>query len=312
MKDLRDVHRKMSHIGAMKIILTGSSGRIGRAIFGSLAGEHEVIGVDLSVFSTTQVIADCGDEAVMRPLLEGAKAVVHTAGPHAPHVNQVPDEEFTRVNVEATEHLYNWALAAGVERFVYTSTTALYGNAIIPGECTWVDEETAPQPKSIYHRTKLAGEERLRALATAKLPVRVLRMSRCFPETAPLMASYRLHRGIDARDVGEGHRLALDHNGPAFARFILSGTTLLKREDSEGLAADAPSIIRKRAPGLAKAFEQRGWELPRTIDRVYDASAAEKALGWRTQWGWEEVLAQLDRQDLEILPTATPESSVIE
>ena len=31
------------------------------------------------------------------------------------------------------------------------------------------------------------------------LAVTVLRLSRCFAEPAPLMAAYRLHRGIDAR-----------------------------------------------------------------------------------------------------------------
>ncbi|WP_298336323.1 NAD(P)-dependent oxidoreductase [uncultured Erythrobacter sp.] len=286
----------------MKIILTGSSGRIGRAIFGSLAPEHEVIGVDTHAFSTTQVMGDCADEGTMRPLLESADAVIHTAGPHAPHVGEVSDDEFERVNVQATGQLYEWARASGVGRYVYTSTTALYGHAIVPANCTWVDETTAPLPKSIYHRSKLAGEERLEALATIDLPVRVLRMSRCFPENAALMATYRLHRGVDARDVGEGHRLALDHKGPAFTRFILSGATPFTREDCEGLVSDAPAIIRARAPKLARAFATRGWDLPRSIDRVYDPGAAQAQMGWRTKWGWEEVLAQLERNDLEVLP----------
>jgi nucleoside-diphosphate-sugar epimerase len=286
----------------MKIILTGSSGRIGRAIFGSLACEHEVIGVDTRVFSTTRVVADCADEAVMRPLLEGADALIHTAGPHAPHVGETADEEFSRVNVGATGDLYKWALAAGAGSFLYTSTTALYGHAIEKGACTWVNEDTVPSPKSIYHRTKLAGEERLEDLADEALPVRVLRMSRCFPESAAFMAGYRLHRGIDARDVGEGHALALKDEGPAFARFILSGATPFTRQDCEGLAKDAPAIIRERAPKFAEVFAKRGWQLPRTIDRVYDPGAAATQLGWQTRWGWEEVLAQETRDDLEVLP----------
>jgi len=295
----------------MKIVLTGSSGRIGRAIFGSLSREHEVIGVDTQAFSTTRAIGDCANEALMRPLMEGVDAIIHTAGPHAPHVGEISDSEFERVNAEATGQLYEWARASGVKRYLYTSTTALYGHAIVPGECTWVDEETTPSPKSVYHRTKLAGEERLEGLATPDLPVRVLRMSRCFPENAALMTSHRLHRGVDARDVGEGHKLALVHDGPAFARFILSGATPFSREDCAGLLTDAPDVIHARVPELATAFEARGWDLPRSIDRVYDASAAQHQLGWRPRWGWEEVLAQEARDDLEVLPisaTATPKS----
>lgn len=286
----------------MKVVLTGSSGRIGRAIFSSLVPAHEVVGVDMRAFSTTRVVADCSDEAIMRPLLEGTDAVIHTAGPHAPHVGLVPDTEFTRTNLEATAKLYHWAQEAGASTFLYTSTTALYGNAITPGQCTWVDEKTAPSPKSIYHRTKLAAEEQLEALTTDHLPVKVLRMSRCFPEEPSQMASYRLHRGIDARDVGEAHRLALAHKGPAFARFVISGATPFRREDCEALSHDAPAVIRECAPQLAQAFELRGWELPRTIDRVYDPGRAKRDLGWSTRWGWEEVLAQTDRNDLEVLP----------
>lgn len=298
----------------MKVVLTGSSGRIGRAIFASLAPAHEVIGVDTRAFSTTRIVADCGDEAVMRPLLEGADAVIHTAGPHAPHVGLVPDAEFTQINVEATANLYGWASEAGASAFLYTSTTALYGHAITPGRCTWVDEETTPHPKTIYHRTKLAAEEQLEALATPPLPVTVLRMSRCFPENPLQMAAYRLHRGIDARDVGEAHRIALAraHQGPAFARFIISGAAPFLPEDCDALAHDAPAVIGKRAPGLAKAFAARGWALPATIDRVYDPGRATRDLGWEPRWGWEEVLAQADRNDLEVLPVSASVSAKAE
>jgi len=289
-------------LSVMKIILTGSSGRIGRAIFGALARDHDVVGVDTNIFATTQVTGDCADEALIRPLLEGADAVIHTAGPHAPHVGVVADTEFTRVNVDATAKLYSWARGAGVKRFCYTSTTALYGHAVQEGACTWIDEATTPAPKTIYHRTKLEAEEQLAALAINDLPVRVLRMSRCFPENAAQMATYRLHRGIDARDVGEGHRLALENEGKAFTRLILSGATPFAREDCEDLAKAAPDVIRARAPKLAEAFLEQGWALPLSIDRVYDPSAAHAELGWRSKWGWEEVLAQETRNDLEVLP----------
>lgn len=286
----------------MKVILTGSSGRIGRAIFGALAEDHEVVGIDRNVFSTTRIVGDCADAGVMRPLLEGADAVIHTAGPHAPHVGVVEDAEFERVNVEGTRHLFEWARAAGVRRFLYTSTTALYSHAIEPGACTWVDERTGPQPRNVYHRTKLAAERLLEELASSDLAVCVLRMSRCFPEPAPALAAYRLHRGIDARDVANGHALALAHEGAPFERFVLSGATPFRSEDCAGLASDAPAVFRERAPELAAAFDQRGWELPATIDRVYSAARAQADLGWAPRWGWKEVLAQADRDDIEVLP----------
>ncbi|MEE4153603.1 MAG: NAD(P)-dependent oxidoreductase [Erythrobacter sp.] len=292
----------------MRIVLTGSSGRVGRAIFAALCqaeGEaHEVIGIDRVPFSTTRVVADLADRASIERTLEGAGAVIHAAGPHAPHVGVVSDAEFAAINVEATRWLYESALAEGVSRFLYTSTTALYGHAVIEGACTWIDETTQPLPRTIYHRTKLAGEQALEALATARLPVRVLRMSRSFPEPAPAMAVYRLHRGVDVRDVASGHALALAHEGAPFERFILSGEPPFAPADCEALAKDAEAVLRAKAPALAAEFERRGWALPRTIDRVYSPAQAQTRLGWQMRHGWEEVLRQLDRASLEVLPAA--------
>lgn len=286
----------------MRVVLTGSSGRIGRAIFGELAPDHDVIGIDRKVFSTTRIVGDFTDPEILKPALEGADAVIHTAGPHAPHVDVLPDAEFERVNIEGTAALFELGRAAGVKRFIYTSTTALYGRAVEPGKCTWIDEDTEPRPRTVYHRTNLAAEKLLEEGASSTLPVRVLRMSRCFPEPAPLMATYRLHRGIDARDVASGHVRALTNEGESFERFVLSDVTAFSRDDCDALARDAEAVIRDRVPGLAAEFDARGWQLPRSIDRIYSSSRAQSALSWRPRWHWDEVFAQLDRRSIEVLP----------
>jgi nucleoside-diphosphate-sugar epimerase len=286
----------------MKIILTGSSGRVGRAIFGALTPQHDVVGIDRTPFATTRIIGDFADREILERALDGADAVIHTAAFHAPHVAVVPDREFERVNVEGTQQLAALAKSNGVRRLVFTSTTALYGTAIAPGRCTWVDESLTPQPKSIYHRTKLAAEQLLMDAASPSLQVRAIRMSRCFPEAADLMAVYRLHRGVDVRDVADAHSFALGNEGPAFQRFIVSGATPFKPADCEGLAVDARAILGERVPNLVRAFEQRGWRLPTSLDRIYAPTLAERELGWRPRHGFEEVLAQVDRRSLEVLP----------
>ena len=286
----------------MKIILTGSSGRVGRAIFGALTPRHDVIGIDRTPFATTRIIGDFADPGILERALEGADAVIHTAAFHAPHVGVVPDREFERVNVEGTQLLAALAKANGIRRLVFTSTTALFGNVIAPGRCTWVDESVTPEPKSIYHRTKLAAEQLLMDAASPSLQVRAIRMSRCFPEAANLMAVFRLHRGVDVRDVADAHVLALGNEGPAFQRFIVSGATPFTAADCEDLAVDARAILGERVPNLVRAFEQRGWKLPTSLDRVYAPTLAERELGWRPRHGFEEVLAQVDRRSLEVLP----------
>jgi UDP-glucose 4-epimerase len=266
----------------MKIVLTGASGRVGKAIHARLCAEHEVVGVDRSPSPTADVVASLSDTNRLAALLDGADAVIHCAALHAPHVGRFSDAEFEAVNVAGTEALLRLCLDAGVRRFIFTSTTALYGAASnVPGRAAWVSERTVPLPKTIYHRTKLAAEVALeRAAATADLCVTVLRVSRCFPEPAPVMAVQRLHRGVDARDVAEAHAAALVRTAAGFWRYVVSAAAPFLPEDASELMSNAPAVIERRAPALADEFRRRRWPLPASIDRVYDAARAVAELAW--------------------------------
>lgn len=288
----------------MKVLVTGATGRIGRAIWVRLALDHDVSGLDRAPSSTAAFVGDLADEALLDRALEGVDAVVHAAALHAPQVGLVPDAEFERINVDGTRRLLLAAQRHGVRHLVYTSTTALYGDAATPpGRAGWVTEQTVPQPRTIYHRSKLAAERLLTEAAERGGPaLTVLRMSRCFPEPAPLMAAYRLHRGVDARDVADAHTLALAVGPAAAGVFVVSGATPFEPVDAEALSADAPSVLRQRAPALAEAFERRGWPLPTSIDRVYCPARAQAVLGWRPRHGFDEVLRQLDEVSAEVLP----------
>jgi nucleoside-diphosphate-sugar epimerase len=138
--------------------------------------------------------------------------------------------------------------------------------------------------------------------ASESLDVRVLRMSRGFPERADLMVLYRLSRGIDIRDVANAHVAALTNNGEHYQQYIISGKTPFLKEDCELLGSDLKAVLLKRAPKVVTAFEQRGWNLPSFLDRVYDSSLAQTYLNWIPRYGFEEVLHQLDRGSLEVLP----------
>ena len=298
----------------MKILVTGASGRIGGAVCRRLAPAHEVTGLDRVPSPNTVLIVDLAavgsQHAVLRRLLTGVDAVVHCAALHAPQVGLVPDALFEAVNVHATEALALACVDVGVGRFVFTSTTALYGAASTPPDrAGWVDELTLPQPKTVYHRTKLAAEQRLQALAgRSTLAVTVLRMARCFPEPAPRMAVYRLHRGVDERDVADAHALAVQAVPAAGSSrcFVVSGATPFEPADAPLLHHDAPSVIRHRVPALALAFERRGWPLPASIDRVYDPQRAMQHLGWQPRHGFGSVLDQWDRRAPQVLAPEPP------
>ena len=285
----------------VKILLTGSSGRVGRAIFGALASRHDVVGIDRSPFATTRHVADFTDARILSKALQGVDAVIHAAALHAPHVGLFSDSEFQRINVEGTRTLAMLARDSGVGRLVFTSTTALYGHAIVPGRCTWVDENTPPLPKTVYHRSKLAAEQWLEEAAGPDLQVRVIRMSRCFPETPDRMLLYRLHRGVDVRDVADAHVAALGNGGPAFQRYLASGWTPFQREDCDALVSRPRDVLALRCPQWLAEYDRRGWSLP-VVDRIHDPRAASVGLQWRSWRGPESILAQLEAGSIEVLP----------
>ena len=307
------ISRNRLHLSSMKIAVTGTAGRIGRAIHFALCSDHEVVGIDRSVSSVTTHLGDINDYDLLVRAFDGAQAVVHTAALHAPHVGIHDDSEFHRINVEGTQNVFRAASDCGVRSLLFTSTTALYGHASRhPGRATWIDESTTPEPKSIYHRTKMEAEQYLQSMAGSNLKVTTLRMSRCFPEPAHIMAMYRLHRGVDARDVAQGHALALMVPGDDYRMFILSGATPFTRSDCVALKQAPENVLRQKCQPICELFESRRWKLPGSIDRVYDSSLAQRELGWRPAYGFRDVARLLDAGISEVLPARAPENTISE
>ena len=171
----------------MRILLTGSAGHLGEALARTLADDgHEVVGLDVQPSPFTTIVGSIADSAVVARAMRGARAVLHTATLHKPHVVTHSRREFVDTNVVGTLNLLEEAAAAGVTSFVYTSTTSVYGRALNPDKgapAAWITEDVAPLPKNIYGVTKKAAED-LCELFQHKLgmPCIVLRTSRFFPD----------------------------------------------------------------------------------------------------------------------------------
>lgn len=287
-----------------KVLITGSSGRIGRALHWKLSQKYKTEGLDLSPSSATSIIGDICDYENLLKSFENVETVFHSAALHAPHVDYNSEKKFYEINVYGTENICKAALACGVSKIIFTSTTALYGYANHGKEkAVWVNEETTPKPRTIYHKTKLEAEKLLRGYAGEKLKISVIRMSRCFPEPVEKMAVYRLHRGVDYRDVADAHIMASEvNNMKNMDKFVISGKTPFLKSDLEELSKNPESVIRERHPELANEFYKRKWNFPKSIDRVYDPSYAEKKLGWQSKRSSLDVIEQFDREDYEILP----------
>src|SRR5262245_25458967 len=147
----------------MKILVTGSAGHLGEALVRTLGDSgHEVLGLDVQPSPYTTSTGSIVDADVVSQAMRGVDVVLHTAALHKPHVVTHSRREFVDTNIVGTLNLLEAAAAARVRSFVYTSTTSVYGRALIPdigSPAAWITEDVAPLPKNIYGVTKKAAED---------------------------------------------------------------------------------------------------------------------------------------------------------
>jgi len=105
------------------------------------------------------VRGDIADKDTLRPVLARVDAVMHFAA-HAYVGESVENpRKYFQNNVSAALSLLNCTLDAGVRRFVFSSTCAVYG---IPGKIP-IDEQTPREPVNPYGASKLFVENALEA-----------------------------------------------------------------------------------------------------------------------------------------------------
>lgn len=275
----------------MKILVTGSSGKIGSKIAEIVDQRGICVGIDLLPGKFTSHLGDITDLPLMNKIMPGVDAVIHTAAYLTPHVGVKSDDEFRHVNVHGTEVLLDLAIRHRVRRFVFTSTTSVFGCTTRPKTgAIWITENLPPSPEDIYDITKLEAEHLCQEAAMSGVDVSILRMSRCFPESDHLMVFYRLYRGVSAQDAAEAHWLAALCSVPGSETFVISAASPFHRTDTLDLLHDPWKVIDRIYPDARSSFDRLNWDKPSSIDRVYVIDKAKKLLNYRPRENFREFL----------------------
>jgi nucleoside-diphosphate-sugar epimerase len=149
------------------IALTGATGFIGGYLLRELTRRGYRVRVllrspaVLPANCQNAVIGDLARPINMAAALAGVDTIVHSAG-LTPRMTGAPDEDFRRLNAEATGNLARAAQHAGVRRFVFLSS--IRAQADVSSEQI-LTEASPPAPTDAYGRSKLAAEQELSRLA---------------------------------------------------------------------------------------------------------------------------------------------------
>jgi len=295
----------------MKVLVTGSAGHLGEALVRALRGlRYEVLGLDLLPSPFTTHVGSITDRSCVRRSLGGVQVVFHAATLHKPHVATHSPQDFVDTNLTGTLNLLEESAAAGIESCVLTSTTSVFGEALVPpagAPAAWVTEEVTPIPKNIYGVTKAAAEDLCQLFhRNAGLACVVLRTSRFFPEADDnrevreayadenIKANEYLHRRVEIEDVVSAHLLAA-RCAPTirFRKYIISATTPFLPDDLPELRLDAPAVVQRRVPDYPAEYERRSWKMFPSIGRVYVNARARQELGWQPRYDFAGIIRRL-------------------
>ena len=114
-----------------KILLTGASGFVGRALSHALSGEYAVSGVVRCLARAPESVialqvSDIGPKVDWSASLAGQDVVIHVAA--LAHGKARGYEAMRAVNTEGTLNLARQAAASGVNRFIFISSIGVHGN----------------------------------------------------------------------------------------------------------------------------------------------------------------------------------------
>lgn len=300
----------------MRVLVTGNRGYIGTVIVPMLqrAG-HEVVGLDSDLYAG----CDFGGPAALPAVeqlghdirdveaadLRGFDAIVHLAALSNDPLGELNPALTFEINHRATVSLAEHARAAGVVRFVFSSSCSNYGAA--GGE--ELDETAELRPVTAYGESKVLAERDLRALADDRFSPVILRNATAYG-TSPRLRLDIVLNDLVAAAVTSG-RIALKSDGTPWRPMVhvedigsaFLATLAAPRElvhdrvfnvggGSENYRViELAQIVEETVPGAS--IEIASGASADARDYRVDCSLIERSLGWRPAWNARTGAQQL-------------------
>jgi nucleoside-diphosphate-sugar epimerase len=279
------------------IIVTGGSGKAGRAVVQDLKDHGYVVEVldqikseSAADFFTFVDLTDYGQTvSALRGTdcqIQDVDAVVHLAA--IPGPGRRPDEVTFQVNTISTYNVFRAATHLGLKRIVWASSETILGLPFdTPPVYAPIDEEAPSRPEWSYSLSKVMGEEMARQFSRwyADIPIIGLRYSNImepgdyasFPKFSndPKERSWNLWGYVDARDVAQATRKALTADISGARNYIVAAADTVMLQSSKELMTEI-------FPGTPVKEDLGEHETLLSIDK------ARLELGYDPQYSWRD------------------------
>ncbi len=248
-----------------RVVVTGGSGKAGRAVVRDLV-EHGYDVLNVDVLPSSDPVSrflkiDLTDYGQTVEALKDSDAVVHLAAIPAPGL--LSDQVTFDINMSSTYNVFSVAVLHKLQRVVWASSETTLGLPFDDPEPHYapIDEEHPLYPQSSYSLSKVLGEKMAEHFSRwSGIPFIALRFSNVmephdyqrfkgFQDDA-LIRKWNLWSYVDARDVAQSCRLALEANITGAEAFIIaSADSVMKRTNSELMAEVFPNVPLKEGTG---------------------------------------------------------------
>jgi len=165
-----------------KVLVTGGAGYVGSILVPKLISNgFDVRVLDLMIFGSQGlksvreqcdiIRGDIRDSKLVEKCLEGIDSIIHLAAISNDPCSDLNPKLTKEVNLEATKNLVESARINSIKRFIYSSSSSVYGIREEPN----VTEEFSLKPLTIYSKTKAESEVFVRKNNTKNFTTVILR-----------------------------------------------------------------------------------------------------------------------------------------